>query len=249
LLRVRAVGRHDVTITSKFGVRWDEAGKTLKDASPAYARQAVEASLRRLKLERIPLYFLHWPDGTTPIAEIVGCLSDLRNEGKIGAIGVSNVTPEQLDEAAATAGIAAVQVRFSLIHRAKALALREVAGRRGISIWSWGGLGEGLLTGKFDSTSTFGEDDRRSYYPEFRGRWLTENLALAERIVELGAQLDRSPAQVALRWLLDTPGIGGSLFGAKNPDQVRDNVGTLGWSLPEEAYADLDGLRHDETPH
>ena len=241
--------RHDVVISSKFGVRWDADGRTLKDANPVYARRAVEASLKRLKLECIPLYSLHWPDGVTPIPDIMGALSDMRTEGKIGAIGVSNLDADQLEEAARHAKIAMVQVRFSLIHRSSALALRETAARHGISIWAWGALGEGLLTGKFDSRSTFGTDDRRSYYPEFSGEWLEANPALAGQIVEIGERLERSPAQVALRWLLDTCGIGGALFGAKNPTQVRDNVATLGWNLPAETYEFLARQPTYEAPH
>jgi myo-inositol catabolism protein IolS len=233
-----ALGRHkrDAIISSKFGIRWDASGKTFKDASPAYARQAVEASLKRLGLEQIPLYFLHWPDGVTPIPDIMGVLSDLRAEGKIGAIGVSNMSADQLAQAAALTEIAVVQLRFSLIHRSNAMAIREIANRHKISIWGWGALGEGLLTGKFDKRSTFGADDRRSHYPEFQGRWLEDNLALAEQVVDIARQLDRSPAQVALRWLLDTRGIGGALFGAKSPTQVHDNVSALGWNLPTDAY-------------
>ena len=240
--------RHEVVIASKFGIRWDDSGKTSKDVSPAYARQAIDASLKRLRLERIPLYFMHWPDGVTPIAEVMGVLNEFRSQGKIGAIGVSNLDAGQLEAAAQHADIAVIQVRFSLIHRAGALALRDVAKRHNISIWAWGALGEGLLTGKFDAGSEFGDNDRRSYYPEFSGRWLKDNLALANHVVEIGKRIDRSPAQVALRWLLDTEGIGGALFGAKDPRQVRDNVATLGWNLPADSYEFLAGLPTDESP-
>ena len=228
----RALGRRrsEVVIATKAGVRWDAAGRVWKDASPGYLRRAVEASLRRLRVEQVGVCFLHWPDGETPVADSIGALADLQREGKIGAIGVSNLDRAQLDEALDAAPIVALQLRMSLIHR-EHIPLARYAATRGVTVWAWGALGEGLLTGKFTAVSTFEPGDRRRRYPEFQGEAWTRNLAIAEDVVATARRCRRSPAQIALRWALDKAGASITLFGAKRSAQVRDNLGCLGWSL------------------
>ncbi|QDU99042.1 aldo/keto reductase [Lignipirellula cremea] len=232
--------RSKVVIASKGGVRFTAEGKTFKDIRPAYLREAVEGSLRRLRLESLPLYYIHWPDGQTPVEEAVAELDRMRVEGKIEAIGVSNFTTDELRRAQQVAAISAVQVQYSLAERTQAEALLPAARQLQIPLITWGSLAQGMLTGKFTAQSKFGADDRRSRYENFQGDKLRSNLELVEVLHSIAGRLDRSPAQIAMRWLLDTAGVGCVLFGAKRPEQVDENTTSAGdWSLPEADYLRL----------
>lgn len=229
--------RHDVLIASKFGVRWDTTGRTWKDISPGYLRQALEASLRRLNVEAISLYYVHWPDGVNAVADTIGELERCREEGKIRAIGVSNFSAEQIREACAVADIAAAQVQYSLVDRGPAEAIREAAAANNVSLVTWGSLAQGLLTGKYDARARFGKNDRRHRYENFLGEKLASNLQVLARVKEVAKRNGMTPAQVAIRWLLDTPSVGCVLFGAKRPQQVEDNAGAaICPSLPVADY-------------
>ncbi|QDS99800.1 aldo/keto reductase [Adhaeretor mobilis] len=232
--------RRDVLIASKFGVRRTAEGTTIKDISPSYLRQALEASLRRLQLECLPLYYIHWPDRNTPVEDAVGELERCRCEGKIKAIGVSNFSSEQLLKVAQVAKIDAVQIQYSLVDRQEAEELLQVSKQLGIPLVTWGSLAQGLLTGKYDANSKFGESDRRSRYDNFRGQKLASNLKLVEQLQLIAGRIGRTPGQVAMRWLLDTPGVGAVLFGAKTPEQVRENAAVAeGWKLEPSDYKTL----------
>ena len=232
--------RSRVVIASKFGVRRDSTGKMVKDIRPEHLRRALEGSLRRLRLERLPLYYIHWPDGSTPIEDAVGALERCREQGKVHAIGVSNFNREQLEAACDRATIAAVQVQYSLADREAAERLLPTSRRRRTPVVTWGSLAQGLLTGKFDGQTRFDQTDRRSRYDNFKGGRFQRNLLLAQQVQEAARRLGRTPAQVAMRWLLDTPGISCVLFGAKSPQQVKENV-VAGhrWKLPAAEYSRL----------
>jgi aryl-alcohol dehydrogenase-like predicted oxidoreductase len=231
--------RQQCVIATKFGVRRTADGRTLKDASPIWMEQALEASLKRLKLERIPLYYLHWPDWHTPIEETVGALERCRREGKIGAIGLSNVSPEELDRACSVARISAVQVQYSLVDRQPAAELDAVIRKWNIPLATWGSLAQGLLTGKYDAGARFAPDDRRSRYENFQGAKFESNLRMVDLLKSLAAQLDRKPGQIAMRWLLQTPHVACVLFGAKTPAQVQENLGAVDWALAPNLMAAL----------
>ncbi|MBU4398046.1 MAG: aldo/keto reductase, partial [Planctomycetes bacterium] len=133
----------------------------------------------------------------------------------------------------------------SLADRLKAAELLPLARELGATLVTWGSLAEGLLTGKYDARSTFAGDDRRRRYDNFRGEKFAENLRLVEGLRRVARALGRTPAQVALRWLLDTPDVGCALFGAKRPAQVEENVQAAGWRL---SAAEYQALKMQETP-
>lgn len=242
-LLARALGnkRKDMVIASKFGVRWDASGNTTKDISPGYARLALENSLRRLGLDCIPLYYIHWPDDVTPIAETMRALVQFQEQGKIRWIGVSNFSTSQLAEALSVADVQALQVQFSLVDRGPEKELLPFSQSAGVPIITWGSLAHGLLTGKYGADAKFGPDDRRSRYENFKGEKFQRSLAVVEHLRKTARRIGVQPAQLALRWVLETPGVGCALFGAKTPEQVESNLGALGWSLPPEDYQELAG--------
>ncbi len=237
----RALGkeRKRVVIASKFGVRWDSAGRTWRDNSPAYMNRALEASLRRLGLDTLPLYYVHWPDGITPISDVIGEMDRMREQGKIKAIGISNFTPDQLNEALECASIDAVQIQFSLIAQAQARLIIPICQEHSISLVSWGSLADGLLTGKFNAKTRFGPDDHRSHNKNFQGRLFSHQLKVVDKLSSVAAQLGVGLPQLVLRWLLDTAGVSTVLFGAKTDDQVNDNLGAMGISLSSKDYREI----------
>jgi myo-inositol catabolism protein IolS len=232
----------DVIIASKFGVRRTADGQTVRDISTRHLREALEASLRRLQVDCIPLYYIHWPDGKTPVEEAVAELERCRASGKIRAIGVSNFDSQQLRQACTAGRISAAQVQYSLVDRVKAEALRETAKEFHIPLITWGSLAQGLLTGKYDADSSFATNDRRSVYANFHGKKLANNLQIVRQLFILSRRLERTPGQVAIRWLLQTSSVGCVLFGAKNPRQVEDNFGAVGWQLSAKDYDLLQSL-------
>jgi len=234
--------RHKVVIASKFGVRRDAGGRTCKDISPLYLRTALEASLRRLRVDCIPLYYAHWPDGVTPVTEVMSELMRVREEGKIRWIGLSNFSSPEVEQALAVGPVHAVQAQFSLLARRSAADLLPVVRRSKTALVTWGSLAQGMLTGEFDARSIFAADDRRSRYEAFQGAAYRTNLAAVEVVKQVAERYGKTPAQVAIRWLLDTPGVGAVLFGAKRPAQVDENLGADGWRLDDADYRLLEQL-------
>lgn len=230
--------RHEVVIATKFGVRCDEQKNTVKDISIKHLRKSLEASLLRLRLDCIPLYYVHWPDGKTPVEEAIGELEKFRRQGKIRAIGVSNFSADQTRLAREIAPIACLQVQLSLLDRS-ALSLEPVLHQTEASLVTWGSLAQGLLSGKYDAHSRFGIDDRRHLYENFQGEKLVHNLQTVDLVKKIATHLGKTPAQIAIRWLLDTPPVSCVLFGAKTREQVLDNTGSVDWSLTENDYWQL----------
>jgi len=229
-----------VFVASKGGVRWDESGKVWNDSSQEYLQAAAEASLRRLGVEQIPLYYIHKPDNKTPIAEMMGALLRLREAGKIGEIGVSNFSASQLAEALVVAPVRAVQVQFNLLQRAHGEKLVALCQRYNVKMVAWGALADGLLTGKFTRWSTFGNDDHRSRLPDFQGEKFVENLHLVDFFRGIANERGVSLSQLALRWVMDRYDWACPLFGAKTAIQVEENLGATGWCLSREEMAAIE---------
>jgi aryl-alcohol dehydrogenase-like predicted oxidoreductase len=237
-LLYRALGEHrkNVVIASKFGVRWNSSGKIWKDISPEYMRTALEASLRRLKLDCIPIYYIHWPDGKSLLSDTLGVMADCVTEGKIGAIGISNFSPVEVLEAHSTAPIQILQGKLNILEREALSDILPICTANHINFISWGSLADGLLTGKFSKNSAFTEDDHRNDNPNFQNDRWHKNLIIVEKLKELSVEIGVSVTQLAIRWLLDTPGVSGALVGSKNPLQIEENIGALDWTLMQEEY-------------
>lgn len=250
-LLARALGnrRHKMVIATKFGIRFDGTGNSTRDLSRAHTMRAVEASLRRLRIETIPLYYAHWPDGQTPIQELMETLLDLQRSGKIRCIGLSNFSVAQLREAVQVGTVDAIQLQHSLIEPDNLAPFLELLHEHRITAVTWGSLGRGILTGKFHAGSQFGEDDSRSRDAHFQGDQFTRNLATADRVRRVARDRRVPAAQVALRYAMDTPGAGCALFGAKTAEQVFENTGALRWTLTLQEYALLSGDRPSHDVH
>lgn len=239
----RALGthRHEMVIVTKFGVNWHrvengERARTFLDASPRHAVEALHGSLRRLRLDCIPLYLVHWPDPQTPIADTLEVLRRCRESGKIRYIGVSNFPANLIREAYEIERLAVVELPYNLINRSIEDDIIPCCLELGISILAYSPLAQGLLTGKYSADTTFSIDDRRHRLPHFQGNEFVDNLRVVDRLCTIGLKYRRSESQTAIRWVLDAPGITGAIVGAKTPAQIEENAGAMGWRIDEQDW-------------
>jgi aryl-alcohol dehydrogenase-like predicted oxidoreductase len=241
----RALGprRNSILIATKFGltVSGRPAG-----GHPSYVRSACEDSLGRLATDRIDLYQLHRPDPAVPIAETLGALRDLIQEGKVREIGCSNFSAEQLREAE-TAGqgpgarFASVQNEYSLIKReAEAEVLPECA-RSGLAFLPYFPLASGLLTGKYRSGQPLPEGSRGgdAWGPRV---FTDQNLALVEALVRYAMSRGRTILELAMSWLAARPEVASVIAGATSPRQVEANAAALAWKLTDTELADIEAI-------
>lgn len=233
--------RNKVVIATKFGVTWNSEGKIGRDCSPGYVIRALEASLKRLRIDCIPLYQIHWPDPNTSIADTMEILKKCQADGKIRHIGCSNFDPALIRKAQDIGRVESLQEPHSLIKgklEGGALAYCEATE---MSVFAYDVLAKGLFSGKFGSASTFAKDDVRSRDENFAGDRFQINLKLVERLREVGNRYGKTPAQVAIRWVLDHPSLTSAITGIKKSEQIEENAGALDWSLSAEDWAFLTG--------
>jgi len=201
--RAIAGRRDEVVLATKFGIRRVVGGGVVEvDNSPEYARTAVEASLRRLNVDVIDLYYLHRRTAEVPIEDTIGAMAELVTAGKVRHLGLSEVNADTLRRAHAVHPITALQSEYSLFNRALADAVLPVARELGIGVVPYSPVGRGFLTGNLDLLRNLPEGDFRLGLPQFQGENLARNIALAERITGLATTLGVTPVQVALAWLL-----------------------------------------------
>lgn len=228
--------RHEVVIATKVGVSWDEFGKIGRNASAQYVLNAIEDSLRRLNIDCIPLYQLHWPDPKTPIEQTFDVLKKCQMAGKIRYIGCTNLPSSLLEEASRYCDIASFQISYSLLDRKFEEEQLSNCKNNTMSVFTYGSLAKGLFSGKFNEKSVFQRDDVRNNDLNFKGEQFKKNLLLVDSMKQLGEKYNKSSAQVALRWILDTDGITSAITGIKKAAQIEENAGALGWSLAPEDY-------------
>ena len=233
--------RRDVVIESKFGVRVS-GGKTVYDNSPEYIQTALEESLRRLNTDYIDIYLIHYRDEKTPISDVVGKLDELKAAGKIRYYGLSNIHGGGINEMLPYAGkFVCCQDEFSLACRKNEGDLRELQSKLNVTPMTWGSLGQGILTGKYDKNANFGTDDRRSrdIYVNFHGEKLLQNLRIVDVLRKAAEHHKKSVAACAIRWILDTLPESVVIAGVKRPAQLDSNLEAMGWHLSEEEMNEL----------
>lgn len=235
--------RGDVVIGSKFGVRVG-GGKTVYDNTPTYIQAALEESLRRLNTDYIDIYTIHYRDGTSPIADVIGKLEELREAGKIRYFGLSNIHGDGLEEFLPYKdAFVCCQDEFSLACRTNETDLRAVQERLHAAPLTWGSLGQGILTGKYTKENLhFGADDRRSreIYVNFHGEKLERNLRTVEVLRKIAVNHGKSIAACAIRWILDTLPGSVVIAGVKRPAQLMSNVEAMGWTMTPDELRELD---------
>lgn len=220
--------RNEVVLATKFGNMRGEAGEFLGvNGRPEYVRAACEASLRRLDVETIDLYYQHRVDPNTPIEETVGAMSRLLEEGKVRHLGLSEAASETVRRAHAVHAITALQTEYSLWSREPEDDLLAVCRELGIGFVPYSPLGRGFLTGQIKSFDDLAADDYRRHAPRFQGENFQKNLELVARIGEIATEKNCTPAQLALAWVLAQGDTIVPIPGTKRRKYLEENVAAL----------------------
>jgi aryl-alcohol dehydrogenase-like predicted oxidoreductase len=225
--RAVAGRRDDAFVATKTGMRRGPSGPPYVDATPEYLKQACDASLARLGIDRIDLYYLARVDPKVPVEESVGALAELVAVGKVGAVGLSEVSVRTLKRAQAVHPIAAVQTEYSLWERHVEDEILPTTRDLGVGFVAYSPMGRGFLTGSIVAADQLGQGDLRANNPRFSGDNLTHNLQLVEKVRSIAAEVGCSPAQLALAWLLARNPDIFAIPGTKRVKYLEENVAAL----------------------
>ncbi|MCH8077723.1 MAG: aldo/keto reductase [SAR324 cluster bacterium] len=241
--RALAGRREGAVIATKFGVVRGEDGQARGlDSSPEYVKRACEASLRRLGVETIGLYYQHRVDPNTPIEDTVGAMADLVTEGKVRLLGLSEASSETLRRAHAVHPIAALQTEYSLWSRDPEDNLLATCRELGTAFVAYSPLGRGFLTGQLRSIDGLAENDFRRIAPRFQQGNLEKNLTLVDAMAAMAAKMECSTAQVALAWLLTRNDCIIPIPGTRRIDRLEENARAAEIELTGEEMEGLDAL-------
>ena len=247
----RAVrGRRDAFVASKFGIVFEPTetgtdlptgwGFSLKiNGRPDYAKRALDASLSRLGVDALDLWYLHYPDPATPIEDTVGAMASAVRAGKVRHIGLSNVTAEHVRRAHAVHPIAAVQYEYSLWRREAETQLLPTLRELGIALVAWSPQGAGFLTGTVNS---LGANDFRQYNPRFAGQNLATNADRYAPLLQLAGELSITPAQLALAWLMHQGEDVIPIPGTRKAEHIDENARAASIQLDEKQLRQIDAL-------
>ena len=247
--------REQVVLATKFGNLGGRDGRIV-DGRPEYVLSACEASLKRLGVEVIDLYYQHRVDPSVPIEDTVGAMSRLVEQGKVRALGLSEARPETIRRAHAVHPIAAVQSEFSLLYRTEAEETLRTTRELKIAFVAYGPLGRGLLTGVVEDPDKIANTDARRRHPRFAAENLAHNLALVHRIDEVSRRKGCTPGQLALAWLLAQGKDIIPIPGTKRKQRLLENIGALAIDLTATDLAQISaaipagaaaGLRYPEA--
>ena len=240
--------RDKVVIATKCGLGWKD-GKPYRDSRPDSLRSGVEDSLRRLRVDSIDLMQVHWPDLEVPMEDCAQTLEELRREGKIRAIGVSNFSPEQMDVFRSVAPLASVQPPYNLFEREIDADVLPYAKRTGLTMLCYGALCRGLLSGRMSAAQQFEGDDLRKVDPKFQQPRFDQYLAADDALKSLSRQrFGKSLLALAIRWVLDQgPTI--ALWGARHPAQLDPIAEIDGWTIDAEAMVEIDRILERTIPN
>jgi len=250
--------RTRVVIATKFGIVRSATDPMVRgiEGSAAYVKSACEASLKRLGVETIDLYYAHRKDPKTPIEETVGAMAALVKEGKVRALGLSEVGPVTLERACAVHPIAALQTEYSLWTRDPEDGVLAACRKLGVAFVAYSPLGRGFLTGQIKRIDDLAKDDFRRFSPRFSPENFGKNLELVKKVGDLAAAKKCTPAQLALAWVLAQGDDVLPIPGTKRRTYLDDNLGALDVALTKDELAAIDaiapkgaasGLRYPET--
>ncbi len=235
--------RSKVVLATKFGlVRSEDPQSRGIAGKPSYVRQACEASLQRLGVDHIDLYYQHRVDPNTPIEDTVGEMARLVKEGKVRYLGLSEAGPETIRRAHAVHPISALQSEYSLWSRDPEDAVLPVLRELGIGLVAYSPLGRGFLTGRFRSLEDLEANDYRRHSPRFQGENFARNLALVDRITELAKEKGLQPSQLALAWVLSRGEDIAPIPGTKRRRYLEENAAALDVKFTTAELARIDAL-------
>ena len=239
-------GRRDqITIATKCGMVWDEGSTTVyRSLKAASVRREVEDSLRRLNVDGIDLYQIHWPIPDEDIEEAWGAIADMIGEGKVRYAGASNFSVAQLKRVQAIHPVASLQPPYSMLRRDVEQELLPYCAANDIGVVAYSPMQAGLLTGKFSKArvSNLPDGDWRKQNSIFREPQLSVNLALVEKLRPIAERNGRTPAQLAIAWVLRRSELTAAIVGARRPSQIEGTAPAGDWTLSQEDIAEIDAL-------
>jgi aryl-alcohol dehydrogenase-like predicted oxidoreductase len=232
---------HKPYILTKCSMRWDSGRAIYRDLKAASVREEVEASLRRLNIDVIDLYQIHWPDPESEIEEGWETMAQLQQEGKVRFIGVSNFNVAQMERAMKIAPITSLQPPYSLLRRGIEAEILPWCREHGVGVINYSPMVSGLLTGKMtaDRIEKLPADDWRRKNVEFNAPRLEKNLALVERLRAIGDRHGVEPGVVAVAYTLHNPAVTAAIVGARRPDQVDGTIAAASFALTDEEYREV----------
>ncbi|MGR9048701.1 aldo/keto reductase [Halobacillus faecis] len=231
--------RDDIVLATK-GAHQFKGEDVVFNNDPSFLKKSVEDSLQRLSTDYIDLYYIHFPDEETPKDEAVGALKELKGEGKIRSIGVSNFSVEQLKEANKDGYVDVIQGEYNLFKREAEKEMLPYTADNQISFVPYFPFASGLLAGKYDENTTF--DDFRAKNPLFQGENFKQNLAKVDQLRPIAEEKRVEVPHIVLAWYLNQPSIDAVIPGAKRTEQVVDNLKTLDVQLSDEEITKIDSI-------
>jgi aryl-alcohol dehydrogenase-like predicted oxidoreductase len=241
LSQVVSTNRDKIFIATKFGFTQDAAGKMAFNGSPAYVKKAVDASLKRLNIETIDLYYAHRIDPNVPVEEMVGAMAELVNEGKVRYLGLSEASVSSIKKAHAVHPISAVQSEYSLLTREVEQNVLPACKELGIAFVPFSPLARGLMTNTLN-ISELGDNDFRKKLPRYQQEYQDNNEKLSAGFAELATQIDCSPAQLALAWVLAQGDNIIPIPGTKKRKNLEDNAGSVDVALSPQHLQEIEEL-------
>ncbi|MBD3212093.1 MAG: general stress protein [Candidatus Lokiarchaeota archaeon] len=227
-------GRNDIIIATKVTLEWDKEQNVFRNGSRERIFEEIEDSLERLRTDYIDLYQVHWPDPLIPIEETAKAMKKLYDDGLINAIGVSNYSPDQMDEFRKYAPLHSCQPPYNMFEKQIENDILPYCKRNDIYLLTYGALCRGMLSGKMNKDREFKGDDLRNDDPKFQEPRFSQYLNAVEKLEEFAQEkYDKEIISFAVRWILDN-GVETALWGARNPTQVEPFNEVMGWSLTEE---------------
>lgn len=239
--------RDNVFIATKCGQPWDENRRVRNDCRPESIRKECEDSLRRLDIDIIDLYQIHWPDPKTDVQDSWGEMVRLKEEGKVRYIGVSNFGVDLLKKCQEIQPVQSLQPPYSILHRAKYPEVEnEILAwckQNEVGVVTYGSIQSGLLTGKFDhqKLKELANDDWRRRNEFFQEPLFSKSIKLVDALKPIADNYGKSITQLAIAWVLMNDAVTSAIVGARHPDQVEKNVGGSGWEISD---ADLEKIHH-----
>ena len=234
--------REKVIIATKVGLEWHD-GSVSRNSSPDRIRKEVQDSLRRLRTDYIDIYQVHWPDLAVPIEETARTMQDLFREGLIRAIGVSNYSTEQMNRFMSVSELHTVQSPYNLFERQIDRDVLPYVREKNLSVFAYGPLCRGLLTGTMQPDTKFTGDDLRQSDPKFQPPRFAQYLNAVQQLDDLAQKrYGKHVIDLAVRWVLDQPGITAALWGARHPAELEGVAGALDWNLGADTRAAINQI-------
>jgi myo-inositol catabolism protein IolS len=243
--------RKEAVITTKFGVGYPKA-PNYRDSTRQRVMESIEKSLQALNTDYVDVYLVHWPDRNTPFEETMRALDDLVKQGKVRAVGLSNFKLEEIDACMKARRVDVVQYCWNMFDRRMADEIFPYCKEHNIGVMAYGSLAYGMLTGTLTEESPFEKGDWRSkggrlgninlFQHLFGPEHYLKNLRAVEDLKKMAAKYGKSLPQLALRWTTSNPVVSTALTGCRNPREVDDNAGALGWTIADADMKEIDAI-------